>query len=99
MRLQGRRGIKKMKCTTFINDDYEDRPVHETLCRCPKCKGFLPRNFPLGKQFRCKKCGIILETIPSNPYADEDDIEDDSDDYEYGGKICIVPDYTIKGEK
>jgi len=80
------------QCSLFVADSETDR-----LCTCPKCKGFLPRDFPIAKQFQCRKCGAVLETIPHNPYADEDDdLEDTSEDYEYGGKICLVPDYAIK---
>lgn len=77
-------------CSEFITDgDTDDLD----LCRCPKCKGFLPRNFPLGGQFLCKKCGTVLETIPSNV---EDPDEEEGSDYEFGGRICLVPDYAVK---
>lgn len=82
------------QCSLFVNESNSDR-----LCTCPKCKGFLPYDFPIGKQFQCRKCGAVLETISHNPYLDEDDEEEDtSKDYEYGGKICLVPEYAIKIE-
>ena len=63
------------------------------LCRCPKCKGFLPREFPLDNQFQCRRCGAILETLPSK--LDDPDEEEDTD-YEWGGRICLVPPERIK---
>ena len=77
-------------CSEFITDcdtDDVDR------CRCPKCKGFLPRGFPLGEQFLCKKCGAVLETMPSKV---EDPDEEEDTKYELGGRICLVPDYAAK---
>jgi len=79
------------QCSLFVTESEDNRP-----CTCPKCKGFLPRDFPIAKQFQCRKCGSVLETIPHNPYADEDDQDDLTEDYEYGGKICIVPEYAVK---
>jgi len=78
------------QCTTFIiyDDDGEWGP-----CRCPQCSGFLPKDFPQGKQFLCRRCGAVLETMPSP--IDDPDIEEDTD-YEFGGRICLVPDYAVK---
>jgi len=86
--------LSTLQCSLFVTESESDR-----LCTCPKCKGYLSRDFPIGKQFQCRKCGAVLETIPHNPYADEDDdLEDTSEDYEYGGKICLVPEFAIKIE-
>jgi len=81
------------KCSTFVygydESDYDPR----ALPRCPKCKGFLPKDFPLGKPFKCNKCGAKLETIPNTESLEDEDKElDDSEVYEhYGGKICEIP--------
>jgi len=72
-------------CTTFIVVEYGEE---WSPCRCPACKAFLPRDFPLGAQFQCRRCGAVLETLPS-PTEDPDDPEDI--DYEFGGRICVVP--------
>ena len=76
-------------CTNFTIIDYDDWDP----CRCPECKGFLPKDFPIGGQFLCRKCGSVLETLPS-PVDDSD--EDEDSDMEFGGIICKVPDYAIK---
>jgi len=75
-------------CTEFVmeGDDLD-------LCRCPGCQGFLPRDFPIAKQFQCKRCGAVLETLPSP--VDDPDGEEDSD-MEFGGRICEVPDVAVK---
>lgn len=78
----------KVSCTNFTIIDYDDW----TPCRCPECGGFLPKDFPMGEQFLCRRCGAVLETLPSP--VEEDDEEDT--DYERGGRICLVPDYAIK---
>ena len=76
--------MKPESCTRFIRNYEEDlRP-----CRCPSCKGFLPRDFPLGSQFQCRRCGAVLETLPSK--LEEPEEEEDTD-YEWGGRICLVP--------
>uniref|UniRef100_A0A6M3M4G1 Uncharacterized protein n=2 Tax=viral metagenome TaxID=1070528 RepID=A0A6M3M4G1_9ZZZZ len=74
-------------CTLFT---YYEEGHH--MCRCPKCSGFLPRNFPLKKQFLCRKCGVVLETLPS---LTEDPDDDGDPDYRWGGRICVVPDYAV----
>ena len=80
-------------CTQFIVwDDYDCW----TPCRCPACGGFLPRDFPIGNQFQCRKCGQVLETMPNSDPDLEDDEQDD--DMEHSGRICAVPDYAIKIE-
>lgn len=79
------------ECTEFVVIDCDDW----VPCRCPSCKGFLTRDFPLGKQFQCKKCGSILETLPARP--DDPDEEEDTD-MEWGGRICKVPHYAVKIE-
>lgn len=76
-------------CTNFTTIDYNDW----TPCRCPACKGFLPKDFPMGKQFLCKKCGAVLETLPTIP---EDPDMDEDTDYEWGGRICLVPEVAVK---
>jgi len=92
--LHGKGGCLKMSdvnCSLFVIDwDNEMR-----LCRCPSCKGYLPREFPLGKQFQCMKCGTVLETMPSL-VEDPDDKEDT--EYRYGGRICVVPEDCITME-
>lgn len=70
-------------------DDYDNW----TPCRCPSCKGFLIRDFPIGKQFQCKKCGTVLETLPSRP---DDPDEPEDTDMEWGGQICKVPDVAVE---
>lgn len=77
------------QCAPFGMWDYEPDEVWESLMRCPACKGFLSRYFPIDKQFQCKRCGAVLETIPGNE-------EGDGKDYEYGGRLCVVPDYAVK---
>lgn len=72
-------------CTRFVTW-YDEDDLRR--CRCPACKGFLPRGFPLSLQFQCRKCGAVLETLPSI-VEDPDDEEDR--DYEFGGRICLVP--------
>ena len=104
---------KGENCTAFGAyeswDYFEELKPHERFCRCPKCKGFLPQSFPIGKPFTCKKCGSVLETIPNYEDAkDADWLEDMKEDFKdltpkevdeevyenYGGKICLVPDYV-----
>lgn len=80
------------KCTLFCVGDCENMD----LCRCPSCNGYLPRDFPIGRQFQCKRCGAVLETLPDY----DEDLDDDEQDHEmeFGGKICVVPDYAVKIE-
>jgi hypothetical protein len=78
-----------MSCSGFITDYGDDLP----LCRCPICKGWLPRHFPIDKPFRCKKCGIELMTFKE---YDEEGIE-----MVDMGKICPIetPPTSIKSDK
>jgi len=58
-------------CTIFSTGDYDgDEWVP---CRCPKCKGYLPQDFPdeEGIQFQCRRCGTILEIILDPPEPEE----------------------------
>jgi len=80
--------MNEVSCTDFVMEGDE-----LDLCRCPACSGFLPRHFPIGGQFQCKRCGAVLETLPSP--VDDPDEEEDSD-MEFGGRICEVPDYAVK---
>lgn len=76
------------QCSIFIPMyDEEWNP-----CRCPQCKGFLPAHFPINEQFLCRKCGSVLETLPS--LVEYSDDEEDLD-YKYGGRICLVPEVAI----
>jgi uncharacterized protein (DUF983 family) len=80
--------MTERKCVEFVEwDGWEENKVWETLLRCPKCKGFLPRDFPVSYQFKCKKCGSTLEALPT------DDLDPE---IEFMGKLCIVPDFAIK---
>ncbi len=86
------------QCTEFVcngsmsEDDW-------VPCRCPKCNGFLPRDFSLGKQFQCRRCGAVLETLPSLVGKMGLDPETEGDpDMEWGGRICFVPGYAVKIE-
>lgn len=83
--------IHEPSCTNFMVGDSDELG----LCRCPSCSGFLPSSFPIGisKQFQCKKCGAVLETLPSS--VEDPDDEEDSD-MEWGGRICEVPTYAVK---
>ena len=70
-----------MKCTGVVYGgewDY-DRP-HRNFCRCPKCKGFLPQDFPIDKPFTCKKCGTELMVFEVQ--------EEEEDHLGWDGKIC-----------
>ena len=70
-------------CSGFMVGDSFDE---WTPCHCPKCGGFLPQYFPTdGSQFKCKKCGAILETIPNMQDAVENGmLEDLKEDIEEG---------------
>ena len=81
-------------CSTF-SYYYEDdwRP-----CTCPACKGFLPHDMPLDKQFLCKKCGKVLKTMPPlDEWMSWDQVlfDFDPNDYKHGGRICVVPEAAI----
>ncbi len=83
-------------------DGYEKSWEH--LMRCPKCGGWLPSDFPVGKQFVCKKCGSTLETLPSIPetYTQPNGkifTEPEDTDYDWGGRFCVVPDDIVKRAK
>ena len=70
-------------CTPYESwEGYDEYEAWETLLRCPKCKGWLPRDFPLDKPFPCKKCGVELLTFPV--YDEEGDLLQDQ------GKICPI---------
>ena len=71
--------------------DWEPDEHWMSLMRCPSCKGWLPNDWPVGKQFQCKKCGTVLETLPGNEEGD-----DGAEPYDYGGRLCVVPDYAVK---
>ena len=84
--------MKKNECTIFVSDEsYGDV---WTPCLCPICRGFLPKDFPIGRQFQCRKCGAVLETLPTSDPDLNDDEQDD--EMEFGGMICKVPDYSVK---
>jgi hypothetical protein len=68
-------------CTDYMFLESDDDSLE--LCRCPICKGWLPRDFPTDKPFSCKKCGTELLCFP--------DKIDDSDEFvEETGKICPI---------
>lgn len=71
-------------CVPFwiIEDDEPNERSH-----CPGCGGFLPRNWPSYKQFECEKCGRTLEAFP---------VDDEDQDMEFSGKLCVVPDFAVK---
>jgi len=72
------------ECKPFwIIDDDEDF----ALSHCPGCGGFLPKDWPIHIQFNCKKCGKTLEALPN---------DDDDQDMEFSGKLCIVPEYAVQ---
>lgn len=75
--------MTERKCTSYVVIDYDDY----VPCRCPQCKGFLPRDFPTDGQFLCRKCGAVLEVLPEE--------DEEFDEEEWGGKICLVPDYAV----
>lgn len=73
--------MSELKCTGYEtgwwdNDDYR------SLCRCPLCKGWLPRSFPTDKPFTCKKCGAELMAFP--------ELDEESGEEEEWGKICPI---------
>ena len=70
-------------CTPYeTGEEWVDYDPWETLLRCPECKGWLPREFPLDKPFTCKKCGVELLTFPV--YDEEGLLLEDQ------GKICPI---------
>ena len=70
-------------CTLFVTDDPEYDENWRNLCRCPKCKGWLPGHFVESDVFTCKKCGEVLTIL--------------WDEGEYSGRICKMPEH-LKGE-
>jgi hypothetical protein len=73
-----------MKCSEYVMGEHHlDMGFIEenwkVLCRCPICKGFLPRYFPMDKPFTCKKCKTELMVFPE---VDEEGLEQE------WGKIC-----------
>ncbi len=88
-------------CAPFTTDDWDPRETWMSMMRCPNCKGWLPRDWPIGTQFLCMKCGAVLETLPSIPdtWINKDGVEitDEEDtDLEFGGRLCVVPTVAIK---
>lgn len=82
-------------------DGYDPDNTWMGLMRCPACGGWLPQGFPMGKQFQCKRCGAVLETLPSIPetYTNADgstETNPEDVDYEWGGRLCLVPKYAVK---
>ena len=68
------------KCTDYVFLEDDDGLE---LCRCPICKGFLPRDFPSDRLFKCKKCGTELMCFPNKvDGSDEQDQET--------GRICPI---------
>ncbi len=79
----------KSMCAAFSigDEDWHDKDhLWKSLMRCPECSGWLPRYFPIGEQFHCKRCGAVLETLPD---------EDEDPDMEQSGRLCIVPEEAI----
>ncbi len=66
---------------------WADDPADIALIHCPGCGGFLPSDFPTYRQFKCRKCGRTLECLPT---------DDEDQDMEFGGKLCLVPEYAVK---
>lgn len=66
-----------MECTNYEMGFDDDRP----LCRCPVCKGWLPRY--MKDLHTCKKCGTDLICLP---HVDEETGEV----FEDWGKICPI---------
>jgi len=73
-----------MTCSGVIYDerDWDPKKPHLNFCRCPTCKGFLPKDFPEDKPFTCKKCGTELMVFPVDP--------NDEDRSGWDGKICPI---------
>ena len=87
--------MEKNECTIFGSGEGYDGEGW-IPCRCPRCNGFLPQDFPIGRQFQCRKCGAVLETLPE--YDPELDDDEQDEEMEFGGMICKVPDYAVKIE-
>jgi len=70
-------------CTPWVSwEGWDEYEPWEILLRCPECKGWLPRDFPLDKPFKCKRCGTELLTFPV--YDEDGDLLMDQ------GKICPI---------
>jgi len=66
----------------FCEDrDWDHENPANNFCRCPKCKGFLPKDFPADKPFTCKKCKTELMVFP---------IIEDGEELGDMGKICPI---------
>ena len=70
--------LPELKCSRYVFSD-EDRPEH---CHCPICGGFLPRELPDDKPFKCKKCGAELITLPDYDEETKEELE--------CGRICPI---------
>ena len=96
-------------CTGFHYGEYDEW----SPCICPKCKGYLPENFPTteGIQFQCKKCSTVLEIIIKVDKEEKEEYEksfepgeeipeyDPTEGDYWGGRICIVPENLITIKK
>lgn len=73
-----------MECSRAIHEDRDwdhERP-HRNFCRCPICKGFLPRYMPDDKPFKCGKCGTELMLFPAT--------DSDGEEIPWESKICPI---------
>ena len=78
-------GMPTLECSEYQTvecTEYQTYKETDSLCRCPSCKGWLPRDFPLDKTFKCKKCRTELMAFP--------DIDLESGDDNEWGKICPI---------
>jgi len=71
-----------MECTEFVELDPSYEESWMNLCRCPTCKGWLPRDFPIDEPFNCKKCGTELLTFPV--------YDEEGERMKFTGKICPI---------
>jgi len=72
-----------LSCTPYVSwDGWDESEPWEILLRCPECKGWLPRDFPLDEPFKCKRCGTELLTFPV--YDEDGELLMDQ------GKICQI---------